>query len=505
MKEFFANLLKQAKEFGVKFLNKIKNFFVSLCAKIVSFFKNLPQNLKKLGINMVNNIKNWFLRYANYFKKGDIGVKLSYFIMGSGAFAHKQIVKGCTYLGIELLFIFYMIFNGAGAINGFFTLGTDFQYSIKDINNPNTGAITIAGDNSMLCLLYGVVAIIVIFAFISVYFMNIRSAYQTFEDSVVGKKPQSFKQDLKQLFDNKFYVVLLSVALIGVIIFTILPLIFMILIAFTNWDQDHVAETGFGWVWFKNFGQLVGSTGLSSTFFPVLGWTLLWALCATFLNYFLGVALALLINKKDIKGQKVWRTFFVLTIAIPQFVSLLLMRTLLGQYGPIMNILVGKSYNIFDNVHLSRLIVILVNLWIGIPYSMLITSGILMNIPADLYESARIDGAGKLTMFRKITLPYILFVTGPYLITQFIGNINNFNVIYLLTGGAPFNIFPNSASAGKVGGTSLLVTWLYSLTQAEQNFKLASALGILTFVVCSVVSLITYRHSSASKNEEDFQ
>lgn len=503
MKDFFANLPNQAKEFAGKLWLKIKALAKRFAIAFVNFFKNLPQNLKNLGINTANRIKNWFLRYINYFKNGDTSVKLSYFFMGAGAFAHKQIVKGITYLGVELLFIFYMIFNGAGAIRGFFTLGTSFQYSIIDVTNPNTGAIPVAGDNSMLCLLYGVVALVVIVAFISIYFMNIKSAYQTFEDSVVGKAPQTFRQDLKQLFDNKFYVVLLSAALIGVIVFTVLPLIFMILIAFTSWDRNHAPQVGFDWVWFKNFGQLVGTTGLASTFFPVLGWTLLWALCATFLNYFLGVALALLINKKDIKGQKAWRTFFVLTIAIPQFVSLLLMRNLLGEYGPIMNLIVqagGTRTNVFENVHLARFIVIMVNLWVGIPYSMLITSGILMNIPADLYESARIDGAGKLTMFRKITLPYILFVTGPYLITQFIGNINNFNVIYLLTGGGPFGIYAEGA-----GGSSLLVTWLYALTKDNENYNLASTLGILTFAVCSIVSLITYRHSSASKNEEDFQ
>ncbi|MCR5564992.1 MAG: hypothetical protein K6F59_04305 [Gammaproteobacteria bacterium] len=104
-------------------------------------------------------------------------------------------------------------------------------------------------------------------------------------------------------------------------------------------------------------------------------------------------------------------------------------------------------------------------------------------------------------MFKKITLPYIMFVTGPYLITQFIGNINNFNVIYLLTGGGPFGVKGLSDGAG---GTSLLVTWLYTMT-GNSNYKLASTLGILTFLVSSIVSLITYRHSSATKNEEDFQ
>lgn len=501
MNEFFTKLSTSLREFFLRVLEGIKAFFIKLKDKTVEFFKNLSENLKKLAVKIGRAIRDWFVKYATYFKKGDLGVKMSFIFMGSGAFAHGQIAKGLAYLGIELLFIFYMIFNGAGALVGFFTLGTDFPYTVTDIITGER--IPMDGDNSMLCLLYGVVAFMVIAAFIVVYFMNIRSAYANYQDSVVGKKPASFKEELKDLFDNKFYIVLLTVSLIGVIIFTVLPLIFMILIAFTSFDRTHSATTGFDWVGFKNFGQLVGSTGLASTFFPVLGWTLVWAVCATFLNYFLGVALALLINKKDIKGQKVWRTFFVLTIAIPQFVSLLLMRTLLGEYGPLMNLIVaagGDRINVFGDTNLARLVVILVNLWVGVPYSMLITSGILMNIPADLYESARIDGAGKLTMFRKITLPYIMFVTGPYLITQFIGNINNFNVIYLLTGGGPFGVYSESA-----GGTSLLVTWLYSVTNDLQNYKLASCLGILTFVVCSIVSLITYRHSSASKNEEDFQ
>ena len=486
--------------FFTKLFTKIKDFFVRLGLAIVSFFRNLPQNCKKLCVKIATGTRDWFLRYARIFREGDLGVRLSFLVMGSGHFARKQIAKGCTYLGIQLLFIFYMIFNGAGAVRGFFTLGTSFTYDMTDLATGNT--VAVAGDNSMLCLLFGVVAIMVIAAFCVMYFANIRSAYESYENSVIGKPLPTFKDDLRALFDNKFYIVLLVVALIGVVAFTVLPLIFMILIAFTNWDQVHSPTVGFDWVGLSNFKSLLGSTGLSTTFFPVLGWTLLWALCATFLNYFLGVALALLINKKDIKGQKVWRTFFVLTIAIPQFVSLLLMRSALGPDGPVMELLNRTGFNLFDNIHTARLIVILVNLWIGVPYSMLITSGILMNIPADLYESARIDGAGKMTMFRKITLPYIMFVTGPYLITQFIGNINNFNVIYLLTGGGPFGLAGYGDGAG---GTSLLVTWLYELTTTNSNYKLASTLGILTFVVCSVVSLFTYRNSSASKNEEDFQ
>ena len=143
------------------------------------------------------------------------------------------------------------------------------------------------------------------------------------------------------------------------------------------------------------------------------------------------------------------------------------------------------------------------DLWIGVPYSMLLCSGILMNIPEDLYESARIDGTGPVRRFMKITLPYMLFVTGPYLITQFIGNLNNFNVIYLLSGGGPgdLSLYTNGAK-----GTDLLITWLYKLSLgADRNYKLASVIGILVFIISALMSLIVYNRSSAVKGEEHFQ
>jgi arabinogalactan oligomer/maltooligosaccharide transport system permease protein len=147
----------------------------------------------------------------------------------------------------------------------------------------------------------------------------------------------------------------------------------------------------------------------------------------------------------------------------------------------------------------ARITVILVNVWVGIPYTILSTTGILMNVPEDLYESASIDGAGPARQYFKITLPYVLFVMGPSLITQFVGNINNFNVIYFLTGGAPTT--NDYLSAGK---TDLLVTWLYKLTVNQSNFAYASVIGIMIFVISAIFSLIAYRFSSSNQNEEDF-
>ena len=150
---------------------------------------------------------------------------------------------------------------------------------------------------------------------------------------------------------------------------------------------------------------------------------------------------------------------------------------------------------------LAKITIVVVNIWIGIPYLMLMATGLLMNIPADLYESARIDGATPWQMFVHITMPYMLFVTGPYLLTSYTGNLNNFNVIYLLTGGGPKSM----SYTGGAGGTDLLVTWLYKITINDTDYKMAAVIGIMVFVVTAVISLVVYQMLPSVKDEEGFQ
>ena len=147
--------------------------------------------------------------------------------------------------------------------------------------------------------------------------------------------------------------------------------------------------------------------------------------------------------------------------------------------------------------------VIVVNMWRGMPFTMLATSGILMNIPEELYESSRIDGAGPFRRFVSITFPYIMFVMGPQLITTFTGNINNFNVIYLLTGGGP----DGNVGGVMIGKTDLLVTWLYSLTLETQHpqYNVGSVIGLFTFLVSSFFALIVFNSSKSIKQEDTFQ
>lgn len=210
----------------------------------------------------------------------------------------------------------------------------------------------------------------------------------------------------------------------------------------------------------------------------------------------------------------------MVTIAIPQFVTLLLVGKMFGDYG-IVNSLCDKAgiTQLFREIGLigegmsyipflskpgwAHIMIILINIWVGVPYQMLSATGILMNIPEEQLESAKIDGASERQIFWKITMPYMLFVTGPSLITAFISNINNFNVIYLLTSDyVTGNMRYANSNAKEV---DLLVTWLFTLTNDYSNYKMASVIGICVFLLCAVFTLIGFNKLIAGNREEEFQ
>ncbi len=453
-------------------------------------------------------IGRWFLFFGQTFIRGDLLTKLSFIIMGLSNLLRGQIIKGFAFLFAELVYLYYLITAGAGFLAGLKTLGTKQQGMVMD---DSLGIFVVQqGDNSMLILLAGVVAIFVTVLFLVVWRAAVKAAYEAQIIKEQGKKLPSFIEDVRSYFDRKLNRTLMALPLVGILLFTVLPLFFMILIAFTNFDNAHQPPGNlFTWVGLENFKTiLMSGETIAKTFWPVLGWTLIWAVFATGLNYIGGILLALLINKEGVRWKGLWRTLFVISIAVPQFVSLLVVRTMLNDNGSINMLLrqlgfIGpKDYLPFlSDPTWARVTVIIVNLWVGIPYTMLVTTGILSNIPKDLFEAARVDGANPFVIFAKITMPYVIFVTTPYLITQFIGNINNFNVIYFLTGGGPASL--EYYQAGK---TDLLVTWLYKLTTGTmKDYSYASTIGILVFLLSATFSLITYRSTSAYKREEDFQ
>ena len=485
-----------------KILVKIAGFFVAIGKGIAGFITGIPGAMARF----FKKIGSGFAWLGRTFAQGAPLTKLSYIVMGAGSLFRGQIVKGLTYLAAEVAFIGFMVYSGASNLAGLRTLGTVQRGWYFD-EELGIDVMRDTGDNSMLILLYGIATLFVLAVFLFLWVQNIRSAQTAEQLKKAGKKLPGFIDDIKELLDGQFHKTLLFIPVSGVVVFTIVPLIYMISLAFTNYDKNHqVPANLFTWIGFDNFKVIMGSDStIGHTFWPVLAWTLVWAVLATFLNYVLGIILAMLINKKGVRFKGFYRTLFVLAIAVPQFVSLLVMKNVFAEAGPV-NVLLQElgwittPLPFFTDPTWARVTVIMVDLWIGIPYTMLIVSGILMNIPEDLYEAARIDGASPFVMFTKITMPYVLFVTTPYLITQLVGNINNFNVIYFLTGGTPATL--DYYQAGK---TDLLVTWLYKLTVNSRDYSYAATIGILVFIICSLLSLITFRRSASYKNEEAFQ
>lgn len=449
---------------------------------------------------------------AGFFKslaKGDGFTKLSLLVPGIGNIRRGQIGKGILFLCITAVYWLYFFQTGLTVLEKLPTLGTKTQEKVWD--EAQGIYVYEAGDNSLLILLSGVIFVFLTVAFLLFWRAAVRSAYKAEELKKAGRRVPGFWEEVESYFDTKLYRSLLSLPVLGVLIFTVLPLVFMASMAFTNYDRDHqVPGKLFTWIGLDNFRTVLDFNGaFGKTFWPILGWTLTWAVFATFLNYILGMLLAILINHRSVKAKGFWRFCFILSIATPQFVTLLTMRTLLQPNGAV-NVLLREmgllasdaALPFFTDATWARVTIILVNIWVGVPYTLLTTTGILQNIPTELYEAAKVDGANARVTFLKITLSYMLFVTAPTLITTFINNINNFNVIYLLSGGAPATLEYYRGTAGK---TDLLVTWLYKLTIDNKDYCYGAVIGILTFVISIVLSLVAYRRTAAYKNEEGFQ
>lgn len=439
------------------------------------------------------------------FLGGGVTVWSSAVIMGLANVLSGQIIKGVLFFIIEAAFLlfFFLPEGGLYCISRLATLGDRVQ---GEVWNEELGIYEYTeGDRSQLILLYGIASIFVALLFFVVWRMSVISGYKARTAALNGERPKSFSDDVKSLFDDNIAALLMTPPSAFLLVFTILPLVYMMSMAFTNFSREGDKLVLFDWVGFENFISVFDANStVGKQFWSVLLWTIVWAFFATFLNFFLGTLLAMMINRPSIRLKGLWRTVLATTIAVPQFVSLLVMRSMLQPQGIINRLLangglIDSPLPFLTETGWARVLVIIINLWIGIPYTILQVTGVLNNIPKEQYNAAKVDGANAVQTFLKVTLPYMMFVLTPYLITQFTGNINNFNVIYLLTRGEPMTV-GNSA-----GSTDLLITWLYKLSVDQQKYNLAAVVGILTFLVLSAVALITYNNSDSYKNEEGFK
>ena len=467
-------------------------------------------------------IGSFFGDFGTAVVKGDTFVKLSLLWMGAGYAKRKQYVKAILMTILEIAVIAFTVKFAMQYVPKIGSLGTvkmEKVFNMKTMKSEFNDY-----DNSFTILLFSLFSFVVWLAAAVVWFKNVINAYALQKMEEEGQHINTFKEDLKSLIEEKFHITLLTLPVLGVVIFTLIPILLLIFVAFTNYDQQHMPPTElFSWVGLSNFINLFGGGGLTTTFgyafVRVLGWTLVWAFFATFTTYIGGILLSLLLNSKKTRWPKMWRTLFIVTIAVPQFVSLLLVRNFFSNGGIVNTIcqnigltgflrsigLVSTSYIPFLSAPgWAHVMIILINIWIGVPYQMLIATGVLMNLPEDQLESARVDGATKFQIFRKITMPYLLFVTGPALITDFVKNINNFNVIYLLTQDV-YTTTNQAMANSQAKEVDLLVTWLFRLTQDYYNYKMASAIGIIVFIICAVFTLVAFNRMIKGDKEGTYQ
>ncbi|CUR59473.1 Permease component of ABC-type sugar transporter [metagenome] len=257
-------------------------------------------------------------------------------------------------------------------------------------------------------------------------------------------------------------------------------------------DQSWTANVGL-----LNFKKIFTDKRISSDFFKIFLWTLVFATVSTASTFLLGLLFAYVLNDSRMRGQKIYRALLILPYAIPGFISLLLWSSFYNQDFGLINDLTGLNVNWFGGSTSAKIAVLVTNLWMGFPYMFLVSTGALQAIPEDLQEAAKIDGASGWKNFTKITFPLLLVTVAPLLVSTFAYNFNNFGAIYLLTEGGPFS--PDNPTAG---GTDILISYTYRLAFGAGGAQIgfASAVSVVLFVVTGLIAAIQFR---ATRSLED--
>lgn len=492
---------------------------------------------------------------------------LSIFIMGAGQLRNKQKMKAGIFFGLFLLVLLVEVGTGGyffaldeiarfpadpggqiyfirdyggfftSGLWGLFTLGRVVGQSIyrgQIVETFNRNIPWLSADNSVTLLGTGLVVLVISIVVLGFYVYNIVDAYNTRKEINAGGEIETGKKYLLRLWTDMFPYIILAPTLVMIMFFILVPFLFSFLLAFTNYTfRLQIPNVLIRWVGFDTFRLIVGDAGWFAMFIRVVSWTFLYAIMASVTVYFFGLIQAIIIESGFVKYKKFWRSILILPWAIPAMISLMVFRNVFETNGLANQLLIATNmmrpvstflYTIglqgrLDtpifwltatyNGSLARFIVIMVNLWLGAPYFMMLITGVLTTLPKDLYEAAAIDGATRFQQFKTITLPLILRATLPAIVMTFTFNFNNFGAIYFLTGGGPGfarDAIPQSmrVMGGVPGQTDILISWIYNLSFASnaQLFNVAAVYSILIFVFIGSISVFNL---ARSKNlwEED--
>lgn len=404
----------------------------------------------------------------------------------------KDYVKGGFYALVEIIALCLIPF-WAGKIYDLITLG-----------EPHPELAVKFRDNSMFMMIDGIMVLAVLAMIIAVYAISVKSAASEYQEYC---RNGGIKRS-RSISGKAFPILGLAPALILMLIFVVVPLIFSACVAFTDYSSpEHIPPNNLvNWVGLKNFVEMFGGDATwTGAFGRVAVWTLVWAVLATATCFFGGFILAAVLNESKIRIKPVFRSVFILPYAVPSIVSMLVWKNLLnGSFGIVNRTLmelgmINGPIPWLSDAGLCRFVCVLVNLWAGFSYFMLLTMGNMTAISSDIYEAAKIDGASPFYMFRKITFPLVLFQTMPLIIMGFTHNINNFGAIYFLTNGLPEAA---DSAATSAGSTDILVTWIYNLTMDLQKYNYASVLAVVIFLVMAPFAILSFRQTKSYKEGE---
>ena len=240
----------------------------------------------------------------------------------------------------------------------------------------------------------------------------------------------------------------------------------------------------------SNYTTLFTDETIRSRFLPITAWTFFFAIATTFLNFALGLLLAIVLNERRMRGQGVYRLLLIVPYGLPFILMAGVWNGMLNTDFGLINQIIGAPVPWLSDTTLARFSILMVNLWLGFPYFLLVCSGALTAIPADLKEAAFVDGASGRYAFRTVVLPLLLVATAPLLVTTFAFNFNNYTLIEMVTGGGPY---PGTVLDG--GSTDLLINYTFrkAFNDSNQQLGLASAIAMIIFVIVGTVSAYGFR------------
>lgn len=437
-------------------------------------------------------------------------------IESDGSSARKVKVTACSFMGLSHILYLKQYLKGGlfAAVEVLFLccLPTVCKkvYDLITLGDPQPDVPLKFRNNSMFMLIDGILTLSIVAVFAILYSISVKSAKRGYAEYTRTKRFMTQKSSMEEIGSNAFPISGLAPCVLMLLVFVVVPLLFSVCVAFTNYSApEHITpKNTVDWVGFTNFKDLLfGGTTWSKGFARIAVWTLVWAVASTFTCYFCGLLVAVHLTESGVKFSSVFRFIFILPYAVPSVITMILWKHMLnGTFGIVNRTLQAIGILSLDqtipwlgNANLAQFMCVVINLWAGFGYFMMLSMGTMTAISKDMYEAAKIDGASSFQTLKSITLPLVLYQTMPLIIMSFTHNINNFGIIFFLTGGNPV---VKDSTTTMAGGTDILVTWIYKLTITLQKYNYASVIAVLIFVVLAPFAIYQFRNTKAFKEGE---